>query len=87
MLALLAILLTSAIGARAARARQPAEGHVWYVDCSAPIAGDGTGERPFNSLAAANELRLAPGDRLRLEWRPSTTRRWPGGPRLTLELC
>lgn len=42
---------------------QPQTG-VWYVDCLASEAGDGSEESPFNSLAQANTLVLEPGDSL-----------------------
>lgn len=41
-----------------------AKASTWYVDCSAHQSGNGSLDRPFNDLAAANQLTLGPGDRL-----------------------
>jgi hypothetical protein len=38
----------------------------WYVDCSAAAGGNGSIDAPFNNLQSANQLTLAPGDRLLL---------------------
>ncbi len=39
----------------------------YYIDCSAPTAGNGTLEGPWNSLDAANKFTFRPGDTLALK--------------------
>lgn len=40
--------------------------HAWFIDCAAAQAGDGSRAHPWNSLAAAQAHRFAPGDRIAL---------------------
>ena len=42
----------------------PRSARTWYVDCSAPTAGNGTMAHPFNALQAVNQLMLGPSDRV-----------------------
>jgi hypothetical protein len=42
----------------------PTRGQTWYVDCSATSAGNGSLTDPLNSLQAASQLSLGPGDRV-----------------------
>ena len=42
----------------------PRGARAYYVDCGATAEGDGSVRRPFDSLADANALVLAPGDQL-----------------------
>ncbi|MFF6776695.1 right-handed parallel beta-helix repeat-containing protein [Streptomyces sp. NPDC012637] len=41
-----------------------AAGNTTYVDCSLPVAGDGSQASPFNSIGQANGRTYAPGDTL-----------------------
>lgn len=41
-------------------------GRTWYLDCSAPASGSGSLSHPLNTLEAANQLVLGPGDHLLL---------------------
>src|SRR4051812_7141577 len=62
---LLALLTVSGLalpGATLAGALAP---RTLYVDCSAAKNGPGTATRPMNSVQAANNLTLGPGDHLR----------------------
>jgi Right handed beta helix region len=54
--------------AQAASARSSAGdfSHAYYIDCSNPVAGDGSQAHPWNSLAAAQTRSFAPGDRIAL---------------------
>ena len=49
----------------------PAVAATYYVDCSGPANGNGSRTSPLNSLAAANALRLQPGDEV--EFRRGTS--------------
>ncbi|HVU45620.1 MAG TPA: right-handed parallel beta-helix repeat-containing protein [Terracidiphilus sp.] len=40
--------------------------HSYFIDCSAPSAGDGSEAHPWNALAAAEVHSFAPGDRIAL---------------------
>jgi hypothetical protein len=42
----------------------PTQGQTWYVDCSATSLGTGSLADPLNSLQAASQLSLGPGDRV-----------------------
>lgn len=44
----------------------PARPVIYYLDCAAKTAGNGTKARPWNSLADANSRTLGPGDQLLL---------------------
>ena len=62
----LAVLALAALAALAAAARAAADAPSAYVDCGAPDGGDGTYDRPWNTLAQASTVALDPGARLLL---------------------
>jgi len=49
-----------------AQDQSPLPAHAYFIDCSASNAGEGSQERPWNSLAAAEAHLFAPGDRIAL---------------------
>jgi hypothetical protein len=61
-----AAALSSAGANGAGAVSAPHGGTTWYVNCQAAAGGDGSRAAPFNTLQAANQLTLGPGDRLLL---------------------
>lgn len=60
----LLVLLTIAGAILASHGRARAAGTVYYVDCTAVSAGNGSATTPWNNLAAANVATFSPGDRV-----------------------